>query len=390
MQGRSRPASRSNNPAVRIGFVGCGYVADLYLATLALHPELELVGVADRDADRARSMAVRSGTRRYRDAEELVADDSIELVVNLTNPGEHHRVSRAAIEAGRHVYSEKPLATAMDEATSLVSLAAERGVQLSCAPCSLLGDTAQTLWRAIRAEAVGTVRVVYAELDDGMVHRMSFRRWVNGAGVAWPYRDEFEVGCTMEHAGYYLTWLVAFFGSARRVTSFAATLVPDKVPGESITYAPDFSVACIEFESGVVARLTNSVVAPHDHSLRVVGDDGILETKECWDYRSPVTSRRLVTVRRRTLLSPIKRHHRMPKASPKLPRSRGAASMDFCRGVAELASSIEAGRASILSASLALHVNELTLAIDGTLAGSGVTELVTRAEPVEPLPWVGS
>jgi predicted dehydrogenase len=366
--------------------VGCGYVAGLYLLTLPLHPELELVGVTDKDEDRARSMAYRSGTMRYRGLDELLSDDAVELVVNLTNPGAHHAVSRAALEAGRHVYSEKPLALDVAEASALVELAAERGLHLSCAPSSLLGETAQTLWRAVRTGEVGTVRLVYAELDDGPLHRMNFKSWIDDAGVPWPYRDEFEVGCTMEHAGYYLTWLVAFFGSAIRVTSFASTRMPDKVPGEPLArVAPDFSVACIEFESGVVARLTNGIIAPHDHSLRIIGDEGVLGTDECWDYRSPVYRRRFVTVRRRTLLSPFRSRLPLPPATVKVPRMGGSATMDFCRGVAELASAVAEGRTSRLSPSLALHVNELTLAIDGTLSGNGVTALQTRVDPVEPL-----
>jgi predicted dehydrogenase len=228
--------------------------------------------------------------------------------------------------------------------------------------------------------------VVYAELDDGMVHRMNHRSWLNAAGIAWPYRDEFEVGCTMEHAGYYLTWLVAFFGPARRVTSFASTQVPDKVAGEPLDSAPDFSVACIEFESGVVARLTCSILAPHDHSLRVIGDDGVLETNECWNYRSPVYTRKLVTVRRRTFLSPIRRRHRFPRVKERIPKTGGRASMDYCLGVAELADAVAAGQPSRLSPELALHINELTLAIHNSATGPRVHDLKTTVKPMEPSP----
>ena len=102
------------------------------------------------------------------------------------------------------------------------------GLGLASAPCSLLGETAQTVWRALRERVVGTVRLVYAEMDDGMVFRMPYRSWVSAAGVPWPAKDEFEVGCTFEHAGYYLTWFPAFFGPARTVTAFSACLAPDK------------------------------------------------------------------------------------------------------------------------------------------------------------------
>ena len=91
---------------------------------------------------------------------------------------------------------------------------------------------------------MGVTRLVYAEMDDGMVHRMPYRKWVTEYGVGWPYRDEFETGCTVEHAGYVLTWLAAVFGPARTVTAFSSCLVPNKIADESepIT-TPDFSVA---------------------------------------------------------------------------------------------------------------------------------------------------
>ena len=129
-----------------------------------------------------------------------------------------------------------------------------------------------------------------------MVHRMQYRKWQSVSGLPWPYKDEFEIGCTLEHAGYYLTWLAAWFGPAATVTSFASVQLPDKLPGESLALdSPDFSVVCIQFASGVVARLTCSIIAPHNHELRVVGDDGVLYTDDCWDYRSPVYSRRMAT-----------------------------------------------------------------------------------------------
>src|SRR3954451_14069713 len=103
--------------------------------------------------------------------------------------------------------------------------------------------------------------------------------WLNDFGVPWPAKDEFEVGCTYEHAGYLLTWLAAFFGPALSVTAFASCLVPEKgIMVESM--APDLTVGCLEFAGGVVARLTCSLVAPKDKSLTIVGDDGLLHVAD--------------------------------------------------------------------------------------------------------------
>jgi predicted dehydrogenase len=128
------------------------------------------------------------------------------------------------------VYSEKPLAMDLDQAKELVGLAESNGLLIVSAPCNLLGETAQTMWKVLRDQSLGTVRVVYAELEDGMVPRMPYRKWKSVSGLPWPYKDEFEVGCTLEHAGYYLSWLAAWFGPATTVTSFASIRLPDKVP----------------------------------------------------------------------------------------------------------------------------------------------------------------
>ncbi len=238
---------------MNIAIVGCGFVADSYLATMPGHPELKLVGVADRDADRAARFAAVHSSLKYDSLDDLRSDSRVEMVLNLTNPRSHYEVNRACLEAGKHVYSEKPLAMELDQARALVELAEAHGLGLASAPCSLLGETAQTLWKALRERRVGPVRLVYAEMDDGMVFRMQYRNWKSASGAPWPAKDEFEVGCTFEHAGYYLTWLPAFFGPARTVTAFSACLVPDKKTDMALEReAPDFSVACITFDTGVV------------------------------------------------------------------------------------------------------------------------------------------
>ncbi len=220
---------------MNIAIVGCGFVADYYLATLPAYPELKLIGVTDRDPERSIKFASFHGVFRFDSLADLLKDSSVQLVVNLTNPRSHYQVTRASLEAGKHVYSEKPLAMRLDQARELVELAESRDLQLSSAPCSLLGETAQTLWKALRERQIGDVRLVYAEMDDGMVFRMPYRKWKSASGVPWPATDEFEIGCTFEHAGYYLTWLPAFFGPAQTVTAYSACLVPDKQTDEPLS-----------------------------------------------------------------------------------------------------------------------------------------------------------
>src|SRR5262245_14014744 len=151
---------------VKIAVVGCGYVADHYMETLENHPNLELLGVTDRKIERAEILSKHYGVKVYPSLDAVLADTQVQIVANLTDPENHYDVSKASLNAGKHVYSEKPLSIHMDEAKELVALAKEKGLMLSSAPCSVLSEAAQTLWKAVRDGAVGKVRVVYAELDD--------------------------------------------------------------------------------------------------------------------------------------------------------------------------------------------------------------------------------
>jgi predicted dehydrogenase len=373
---------------MKIAIVGCGFVADYYVKTLTGYPELDLIGVTDRDPDRAARFAAFHALPCYGSLGELLSDPSAELVLNLTNPRSHYEVTKASLDSGKHVYTEKPLAMEFDQARELVEIAERRGLGISSAPCSLLGETAQTIWRALRQQVIGSVRLVYAEMDDGMVHRMPYRLWLSTSGVPWPSKDEFEVGCTFEHAGYYLSWLPAFFGPARHVTAFSACLIPDKTAEVSRQdVAPDFSVACITFASGVIARLTCSIIAPHDHTLRIIGDEGVLSTRDSWYYRSPVYVQRPITIRRRTFMAPWKNRCRLLGRGRSRFGDRGSQQMDFARGVAELAASIGEGRAARLSGRYSLHTNELVIAIDHARSTGSPYLMTTSIDPVDPMPW---
>jgi predicted dehydrogenase len=374
---------------MQVAFVGCGFVADYYVRTFAAHSQLRIAGVTDQNPERLQRFTQYHSLPAFHSLEEILADPTVDLVVNLTNPRSHFEISKLALLAGKHVYSEKPLATSFADAEALVDLAEKKGLIISSAPCNVLGESAQTVWKALRQRKIGPVRLVYAELDDGMVHRMPYKRWMSETGAPWPYQDEFEVGCTLEHAGYYLSWLAAFFGPAESVTAFSSLRIDDKGTNGLIEQnAADFSVACIRFKSGVVARLTCSIVAPHDHGLTIIGDEGTLHINDCWDIYSHVYLRRQLTIRRRTFLSPLRRKITMvhSKAARKI-RAQGAQRMDFARGVVELAQAIEENRRCRLSPRFSLHVNELALAIQNAGQSSSNYVLQSSFEPVEPMPW---
>jgi len=384
---------------MQIGFVGCGYAADIYFQSLKKYPHLKLVAVTDRDQKRLSEFGAYYSVKTCSTVEALLADPSIEMIVNLTNPSSHFEVSKACLEAGKHVYSEKPLTMAFSEAQALVELANTKGLYLSSAPCGVLGETAQTLWRALNSGEIGTVRAVYAELDDGPVQLREPHLWRSASGALSPYRDEFEVGCTLEHAAYYLTWFTAFFGPAKTITAFSACLWPNKqvVPEEPLyVTTPDFSVACITFASGVVVRLTNSIVAPHNHGVQIVGDKGVLTVDDCWNYSSPVYLDKYSKLRLRINRFPILKtypfvkswfasHPReyppVKKVSWKKRYSRYR--MDYARGIAELARAITERCPSRLPADYCLHVSELVWAIQN--ATHAPYQVTTTFKPLQPM-----
>lgn len=388
---------------MNLAIIGCGYVAEFYGKTLSNYPELKLVGAFDRNEANLKSFCYRWPVHTYGSFDQLLADTSVEMVLNLTNPRSHFEVTKRCLEAGKHVYSEKPLAMNCESAIELLRIARERGVYLSSAPCSVLSETAQTLQKAIRDELIGKVRLVYANFDDGMIApTLSPWNWRNGCGVPWPAKDEFEVGCTYEHAGYVLTWLAACFGPAKGVTAFAACQIPDKgIPVEHM--APDFTVGCIEYGNGLVARVTCSFVAPNDKSITIIGDDGILSVLDvrndlCPVYFQPTPARgiaagveRRVNRFRRLLHWPraeIAWHYRKKLTLAQRHRGRlvsDSKPVDFCRGPAELASAIRERRRCRLSAELGVHVVEIIEALQHPERHGGRRQLISLFPPICPL-----
>jgi predicted dehydrogenase len=382
---------------VRVAFLGCGFVADYYATTFANHPELQVVGVHDRNAERARRFAASRGVERvYASFEDLLDDDGVELVLNLTDVASHHETTRACLLAGKHVYSEKPLATRFDQSEALVQLAEERGLSLSVAPCSVLSEAAQTTWKALRDGLPGEVRLIYAELDEGPIVRRDFRTWTSRSGVPWPFASEFQTGVALEHVGYVVSWLVAFFGPVQRVTAFASLLAPEKAPElPPDRMGPDFTVSCLEFASGQVARVTCGYIAEHDQRLRIFGENGVLSCRDVWRYDSPVffapyeDRRRLHhRVLDRVAYWTLRRdRHRLPLVRDAAFESEGPLYMDFARGVAEQAAAISEGRPPRLSARFSLHVNEVVLAMQPRPGTDPAQTIGSTCAPVEPMPW---
>ena len=393
---------------MKIAIIGCGFVADFYVNNSRHYPNAEIVGGFDLDQQRSAAFCKHFQLREYQSREELLADASIELVLNLTNPRAHFEVTKACLESGKHVYTEKPLAMNVADAEILAQIAKENGVRLACAPCSILSDTAQTVWKAIHTGVIGQIRMVYANYDDGMIApMMSPWTWTSESGAAWPAKDEFEIGCTFEHAGYFLAWLVAFFGPVRNVSAFASCQIEDKgIAVESM--APDFSVGCLEFDNDIVARVTCGLVAPQDKSLTVVGDDGVLIVPYLRNDRETVYLRKTKIqgnrARAENYLNKSQRyfgwildrlpwpvqafalHEKYPFArNTKFINAAPGKPVDFMSGPVDLVNATKEERPHRLGADLGIHMVELINELQ--FPTESKYKVKTTIEPIQPLPW---
>lgn len=146
-QSAARPAG--------VGIVGCGFISTTYVETLSRFADVSLVAAADSDPDRAATLVGSAPGVRALSVAELVAAEDVDLVLNLTVPAAHAAVSRQALDAGRTVYSEKPLAGNREDARALLAAARATGVRLGCAPDTVLGTGIQTARAALDAGLLG-------------------------------------------------------------------------------------------------------------------------------------------------------------------------------------------------------------------------------------------
>jgi alcohol dehydrogenase (NADP+) len=246
-------------------FVGCGAVARKYAATLD-GSTLSVTGVCDVDEDRAADLAAAHDATAYTDLGAMLDAETAPLLLNFTSHGAHAAVTERALRAGRHVWSEKPLALDAGRARELVALAERRELALGCAPINV-GCEAQRLVRtALDDGRLGTVRLVYAHAHVGRV-----TAWHDDPG------SFLDVGPLYDGAVYPLTLLVAWFGPVERVrVADAADPWPDR-ESERPT-RPSHVEATLSVADGPLVRLTTSLYAPHRSreftSLELHGDDG--------------------------------------------------------------------------------------------------------------------
>jgi predicted dehydrogenase len=351
---------------VRIGIVGAGNIAVPYARTIVAADGLELVAAADALDGRADDLVAEFGGFAHPSVEALLADERVDAVVNLTAAIAHAEVTAAALEAGKHVHSEKPLALNYADAKALVDLAAARGLGLSASPATLLGEAQQTMWKLVRENTIGAVRVAYAEANWGKVE-------------SWhPAPMTLHTVGAMGDVGVYpIAILTAIFGPARRVTAFGTTLVPDRVDKFGAPFSietPDIQVAVLELESGVVARVTASFyVGPgYQRGLELHGDAGMIHLPTWGEFDS------------RILLSTTGNGDDYAAVEPVRPAYRG---IDWSCALVDLAAAVEEGRAPRASGAHAAHVVEILDAIGTSSRDGGAVEVRSSFPQPEPLEW---
>lgn len=384
--------------------IGCGYIAHQYIDTIIKnYSYLNLLGICDKNEERLKRHSEYFSVKTFPDLASIINHKRVDIVVNLTEPENHYEITKACLEAGINVYSEKPTAMNLDEVQDLFRIAKNNDVQLSGAPCSILSETAQTIWQGIKEGKVGNVKLVYAEIDDGPLHVLT-PMITNKLGIPWPHKNEFITGCTLEHAAYYLSWFAAFFGPAKKISPFSTILLPEKeIAGEKLEITtPDFSCACIEFHSGVVVRITNSILAPLNHNLKIIGDKGIIRTDECWNYYEPCYYQKYINkdkniyfkafLKKIILLrwffgygwKKMKLVRNLNLKSRILKNPLRKYNHDFARGVAEMAHSLIHNRNNFLSQDYLIHVHEMVFAINNGTDTNSVYKMKTSFDKFDP------
>lgn len=258
-----------------VGIIGCGNISSAYLELASLFKGYEILAVADINMDNANERAAEFDVRAHT-VDELLAADDIDLVINLTIPLAHVEVSRAILQAGKHVYSEKPFVLSLAEAQELNEIATANGLRIGSAPDTFLGASHQLARKLIDAGEVGTV-------TSGTAIVMS-----HGMEDWHPNPDFFFKkggGPILDLGPYYLCNLVQLLGPVKKVTSFTSiasktrTIANGPRDGEQVSVETPTTIhALLSFECGALITLLASWdVSTHAHPImELYGSEGTI------------------------------------------------------------------------------------------------------------------
>ena len=317
-----------------VGVIGCGSVSNRYFRHLPVYDHVRVVGCADMVQGRAAAAAGQYGIPRAYSVAEMLADPDVDLVVILTPPQAHVEVILAAIRAGKHVYSEKPLAIERADGADVLREAAERGVMVGCAPDTFLGAGIQTSRMVLDEGVIGEPIGASATFTSpGHEH------WHPSPGFFYLRGG----GPVFDMAPYYFTALVVLLGPIATVTGLARVTsevrTTDIHPGVSFPVeVPTHVAGLLEFAAGPPATVTMSfdVWGTEAPRIEVYGASGTLSVPDPNNFGGPVR---------------VKVGGGEWEEVP-LRFTEGGRGI----GVAEMASAIAESRPSRIDASLAYHV----------------------------------
>ena len=351
----------------RVGIVGCGVISHEYARNAAAFSGFEIVACADLDVARQQALAAEYGLRAV-DPRELLSDPAIDIVLNLTPPAAHSELTRSALEAGKHVYSEKPLAMVAPDALALLELADARELQVGCAPDTFLSGPYQHARELVDRGAIGVPLAVSATM-------------LAGGQEAWhPDPDIFfqdGAGPLLDMGPYYVTAIVALLGPVSRVAGLATQLVGDRSveigprAGERFTAeTPTHTAAVMQLSSGVMATLVATFEAPGHYasSFLVLGSEGTIWLPDPNMFDGPIRLRQ----------------GRGDWADERYP-SRGSREGRGI-GLHDLAEAIASDRAPRASGALALHVVEVGRSILAAAESGETVTLTSTVDRPDPLP----
>lgn len=260
-------------PSLGIGLIGCGVISDAYLRGAQRFPFIEMIACADIHEAASREKAEQYALESM-SVEALLADERIDIVLNLTTPQHHVNVNLAALNAGKHAYSEKPLGTSLAEAEQLLEATSRTGLKVGCAPDTFLGGAHQTARKVIDSGSIGD-----AVAGTAFMMVPGHERWHPNPDFYYQPGG----GPLMDMGPYYITDLInllgpvsAVFGTAK-VTRPTRTIGSGPREGETVSVETTTHISAIlSFVNGAEITLVNSFdVHKHDHKpIEIYGTKG--------------------------------------------------------------------------------------------------------------------
>ena len=364
---------------LNVGIIGAGVISGIYMQNMPLFSGIALRACADIRPEAAAAQAAKHGTEAMT-VDALLASPDVDLVVNLTVPNVHFAVSHAALTAGKHVFSEKPLCVTVEDGRRLVAEADARGLRLGCAPDTFLGAGGRLAREMVDAGRVGRIVAGSAFLlSRGMEH--------------WHPDPEFFFkpggGPILDVGPYYIGALVNLLGPIARVQAQSSIGYPERLvtapgprTGDRITVeTPTTVTALLQFAAGAQVTLAMSWdVHRHGHpAIELYGTEGSLRVPDPNFFGGTVEFTEGAGEWQAAQSSGMA-FGRPNWRSPAWPASRPDQANYRCLGLAELARAISHGTPHRSSGRLALHELEAMYAIL-TAAESGTAQDV--GTPVE-------